>query len=80
MFPALVALLTVELAAQTQRKVQIGYVYPASGQQGSTFEVVIATRSLTGINGVHVSGGNVHAEIVGLRKLMTLTELYDARR
>ena len=77
--PVIVALMTAEVAAQIERKVEIGYVFPAGGQQGSTFEAVIAAQHLSGLSGAHVSGGRIQAEIVGINRLITIKELQDAR-
>jgi hypothetical protein len=49
---------------QTQREPQIGYVYPAGGQRGSEFEVLVGGQSLRGANKVYVSGEGVHASVV----------------
>jgi len=53
--------------AHAQRsKAQIGYVYPAGGKQGTTFEAVVAGQFLAGVNNIHVSGGGVQAKITEL--------------
>lgn len=42
----------------------IGYVYPAGGQRGSTFEVVVGGQNLRGAEGAYVSGKGVRARVV----------------
>lgn len=51
-------------AARNQRKPGIGYVYPAGGQKGGTFDVKLAGRYLDGITEVAVSGSGVKATLV----------------
>jgi hypothetical protein len=41
----------------------IGYIYPAGGQQGSTFEVTIGGQYLDGVTNVFVSGAGVQASV-----------------
>jgi hypothetical protein len=41
----------------------IGYAYPAGGQQGSTFEMMIGGQHLEGATNVLVSGGGVEVDI-----------------
>ena len=41
----------------------IGYVYPAGGKVGTTFEVVVGGQFLTGVTNVFISGGGVHAQV-----------------
>ena len=42
----------------------IGYVYPAGGRQGTTFQVVVGGQHLAGISRALVSGAGVHASLV----------------
>jgi len=62
-------------AARNQRKSGIGYVYPAGGQQGATFEVAIAGRYLDGVTDVVVSGQGVKATVVKHVKPLTGKEI-----
>ena len=52
-------------AAWAQARPYIGYVYPAGGQQGTTFVVKLGGQSLDDINSVLVSGSGVSAKLVG---------------
>jgi len=51
-------------AARNARKPGIGFVYPAGGQKGQTFEVKLAGRLLDGISEITVSGSGVKAELI----------------
>jgi hypothetical protein len=60
--PGLAALLTVVPAARAQQSnLHIGYVYPAGGKQGTTFEAIVGGQFIEGIDNVYVSGGGVQA-------------------
>ena len=43
---------------------RIGYVYPAGGQRGTTFEVLVGGQSLDGPVGALISGGGIQTKIV----------------
>ena len=59
------AVLAAGLAASAPaQRAYIGFVYPAGGQQGTTFRVRIGGQSLEGIHGLHVSGSGVTARVV----------------
>ena len=66
-------------AEAQQRGFQIGYVYPAGGQQGSTFEVVVAGQFLAGADKILVSGPGVQATITEMVRPMTGREINDLR-
>ncbi len=51
------------LQAQS-RTPHIGYVYPAGGRQGDTFQIELGGQYLDGAAGVHVSGTGVRATVV----------------
>jgi len=74
-----VSLAAVSLAQAQQRGLHIGYVYPAGGQQGATFEAVIGGQFLNGVNAVDVSGGGVEATIVELIQPMPGKVLNELR-
>ncbi len=42
----------------------IGYVYPAGGQQGSTFQITLGGRNLNGYTAAHFSGEGIQAQFV----------------
>ena len=57
----------------------IGYVYPAGGKAGTTFEVVVGGQFLIGATNVFVSGGGVQAHITDLIRPIQGKELNDLR-
>ena len=71
MIAALLNPLPVMAAARNRRKPGIGYVYPAGGQQGDTFEAKLAGRYLDGITQIVVSGRGVKATLVEHVKPLT---------
>jgi hypothetical protein len=59
----LTLLLALPLMAQT-REPHVGYVYPAGGSRGSTFDTVIGGQFLNGTSTVYCSGKGVEAVVV----------------
>ena len=57
-------LLAIAPAAHAQVRPYIGYVYPAGGQQGTTFQVRLGGQNVDDINQVLVSGKGVSAKVV----------------
>lgn len=55
------------------------YVYPAGGQQGTTFEVTVGGQFLNGAHDVFVSGNGITAEVVGVYKPLSPIEMNDMR-
>jgi hypothetical protein len=51
-------------SALAQVRPYIGYVYPAGGQQGTTFEARLGGQGLDGVNGALITGSGVQAKIV----------------
>jgi hypothetical protein len=51
-------------SAQTQRQPHIAYLYPAGGQQGSSFKVKLAGQRLDGVTNVYVTGDGVTASVL----------------
>jgi hypothetical protein len=60
----LVALLAVASGAQAQQRPYIGFVYPAGGQQGQTFQVTLGGQFLDGVDTAVVSGEGVKVKII----------------
>jgi len=56
--------MAIAAGARARRGPAIGYVYPAGGRQGTTFEVSLAGRFLDGVTDVIVSGEGVEATLV----------------
>jgi len=55
----------------------IGYVYPAGGKQGSSFQVVVGGQLLGGANGVWLSGEGAHGRVVEYIRPLNNDELRD---
>ncbi|MHC4641467.1 MAG: COG1470 family protein [Planctomycetota bacterium] len=56
--------MAIGAGARARRGPAIGYVYPAGGCQGTTFEVALAGRFLDGVSDVIVSGEGVQATLI----------------
>jgi hypothetical protein len=71
---ALLAIATIIGAGQplapAQRTPHVGYVYPAGGKQGETFQVVLGGQFLDGVNEAHLSGKGVTAKVIQYDKPM----------
>lgn len=67
--PVLLAALPILRAQQITP--HIGYVYPAGGQQGGTFEVTVGGQFLDGIREAIISGSGIEATIVKFVKPLT---------
>ncbi len=59
------------LSQAQQFSPHIGYVYPAGGKVGETFEVTIGGQYLDGVNTVTITGRGVQAAVAKHNKLMT---------
>ncbi|MBD3291945.1 MAG: hypothetical protein GF393_03410, partial [Armatimonadia bacterium] len=59
---------------------QVGYVYPAGGQQGTTFTVEVGGQALWSVDSVRVSGDGVRASVVEYVRALDNNELRDTRR
>src|SRR5260370_18773759 len=63
----------------SQSSPHVGFVYPAGGRPGSTFEVKIGGQYLDGTTSLHVSGEGVEAKILGQTKPLTQKEINTLR-
>ncbi|MGQ9731022.1 MAG: hypothetical protein ACUVX8_07070 [Candidatus Zipacnadales bacterium] len=59
---------------------QIGYVYPAGGQRGTTLHVVVGGQRLGGAYDVRISGEGVQASVVEYVRPLNHEELGDVAR
>jgi hypothetical protein len=48
-----------------------GYVYPAGGRQGTTFEVMVGGQALNGVNNAYLSGPGATAKVIEYERPMT---------
>ena len=60
----LVGVLAMAPAAQAQVRPYLGFVYPAGGQQGTTFRVKLGGQGTDGVDRAVVSGPGVSAKVV----------------
>jgi len=76
------ALLAIGSAAFAQKanSLHIGYVYPAGGQQGATFDVTIGGQFMVGATNVYVSGGGVQATVLEHYKPLTMQQANGLRK
>lgn len=66
-------------AGAQQRQPHVGYVYPAGGQQGTTFEAVVGGQFLPDVDDVIVSGAGVSAVLLEMVKPISPRELNALR-
>ena len=57
----------------------IGYVFPAGGRQGSTFQVKLGGQFLDGVTNAYVSGPGVRAVVLGHTKPLTQAQFNALR-
>jgi hypothetical protein len=57
----------------------LGFVYPAGGQQGTTFTVSVGGQSLNGATATYFSGAGVQAKVTGYERPLTQKEINDLR-
>jgi hypothetical protein len=60
---AWIPLLAVTAAFAQEENPHLGYVYPAGGQQGTTFQVLIGGQHLNGASVARITGGGVQAKV-----------------
>ena len=75
----MVVLLGIATAAVAQNSPRIGYVYPAGGQRGTTFQVVVGGQFLDGVTNACFSGAGVQAVVVEHTKPLTQREFNELR-
>jgi hypothetical protein len=63
--------MAIAAGARNRRGPAIGYVYPAGGRQGTTFEVALAGRFLDKVSDVVVTGEGVQATLIEHVKPLT---------
>jgi len=73
-------LVLIAPAVQAQQAApHLGYVYPAGGRQGTTFQVKIGGRSLDGATDVSISGGGIEAKVIEQDKPLTQQQINTLR-
>jgi hypothetical protein len=78
---AVILALAASAAAQQQapRTPRVGYVYPAGGKQGTTFQVTVGGQYLDGVDAVRISGTGVRASVVQITKPLTPAQATQLR-
>ena len=71
----LAGLLATAPAAQAQVRPYIGFVYPAGGQQGTTFQIRVGGQNLDDVHEAIVSGPGVRAKVVDYLRRMGAQEI-----
>jgi hypothetical protein len=77
------ALLAASLAftslARAQNTPHLGYVYPAGGQQGTTFQATVGGQFLMNVTNAFVSGADVQAKVIEYNRPLNQKEFNDLR-
>ncbi len=76
----LVACLVATSAHAQQKPPHVGYLFPAGGQRGSTFEITMGGQYLKGATNVIVSGSGVDVTVLQYVKALSKKELGDLRK
>jgi hypothetical protein len=63
--------LCTALAQQPALSPHAGYVYPAGGQQSSTFQVTVGGQALQGVNNAYLSGPGVQVSVLDYDRPLT---------
>jgi len=71
----LAALSAASPAAHAQPRPYIGYVYPAGGRQGTTFQIRLGGQNLDDVDGVLISGTGVRAKVTEYLKRLGNQEM-----
>jgi hypothetical protein len=66
--------------AQQQNAPHIGYVYPAGGRQGETFQVTVGGQYLDEEAKAFISGDGIHAKVTACTKPLTQKQVNDLRQ
>src|SRR5450756_1719874 len=76
----LVLLLAAVPIAQSQlNSPRIGYVYPAGGRRGTSFQVAVGGQFLNSITNAFISGHGVRAAVLEFNRPLTQKEFNDLR-
>jgi hypothetical protein len=67
------------VARSQQFAPHIGYVYPAGGKQGTSFDLTIGGQYLDGVTNAFVTGSGVSATVVSYVKPITMQQFNDLR-
>ena len=71
----LVGALAMTSTARAQTRPYIGFVYPAGGQQGTTFQIRLGGQGLDSVDAVFVSGKGVTGKVVDYQRKLNPQEI-----
>jgi hypothetical protein len=57
----------------------IGYIFPAGGREGTTYQATVGGQYFDGVNSVYVSGNGVEATVADYEKPLTPKQINDLR-
>lgn len=77
---SLAILLALTSTATAQTGPHIGYVFPAGGRQGTSFQVVVGGQLLNGATNAYVSGWGVQAKVLEYEKPLNPKEINNLRQ
>jgi hypothetical protein len=69
----------IPVAGAQQNAPHVGYVYPAGGRQGTTFQVMVGGQFLVGVTSAYISGGGVQATAVDYTRPLTPQQVVQLR-
>jgi hypothetical protein len=73
------ALFAFASLAFAQNAPHIGYVYPAGGRQGATFQIVVGGQFLGSVSNAFVSGAGVQSKVIEFNRPLNQKEFNDLR-
>lgn len=74
-----IGLFLAQTVCGQQQNPHVGYVYPAGGQQGTTFEAIVAGQGLTGAEHIDVSGDGVQGTVTEFVRPISPKEINELR-
>ena len=77
--PILAVILPIVSPVLAQNAPHLGYVYPAGGRQGATFQITVGGQFLANVTNAYVSGSGVHAKIIEYNRPLNPKEFNDLR-
>ncbi len=72
-------LLALAFTVRAQNTPHLGYVYPAGGRQGTTFQVVVGGQFLVNVTNAFVSGAGVQAKVIEYKRPLNQKEFNTMR-
>jgi hypothetical protein len=79
MLVLVIALMLVPAAQAQPNTPHLGYVYPAGGRQGTTFQVVVGGQFLVNVTNAFVSGAGIQTKVIEYNRPLNPKEFNDLR-